>query len=169
MSSINSRIVNDKLMLFRVSFRNSKITYASENIKKSFINLLSYSLNDMDFSQNSSLYLFLNSYAEHLNLKGFNFLDNKINLSENDLKYNINGILGIYKVKIKTGNFLIDLIPFLGIKKYRFKMFLLFELLFIRYLLISIDDSKNMKSHLITYNINKIITGLDLKKMKMIY
>lgn len=34
MSSINSRIVNDKLMLFRVSFRNSKIIYASENIKK---------------------------------------------------------------------------------------------------------------------------------------
>lgn len=164
MSSINSRIVNDKLMLFRVSFRNSKIIYASENIKKAFVNLLAYSLTDMDFSQNSSLYLFLNSYAEHLNLKGFNFLNNKLNLSENDVKSNINDIVSTYKEKIKTGNFLVDIFPFLGIKKYRFKMFFLFELLFIRYLLISIDNSKNMKSHLITDDINKIIAFLNLTK-----
>ena len=164
MIGINSRIVNDKLILFSISFGSNKIIYASENIKKAFINLLAYSLNDMDFSKNCSLYLFLNSYAKHLNLKGFNFLDNKLNLSENDLKSNINYIVAIYKEKIKTGNFLVDLLPFLGIKKYIFKMFFLFELLFIRYLLISIDNGKNIKSHLMTDDINKIIIELYLNE-----
>lgn len=134
MSSINARIVNDKLMLFRVSLRNNKIISVSEKIKKSYITLLAYYLKDMDFSQNSSLYLFLNSYAEHINLIGYNFLDYKIDITQKDLKNHIKNISVTSFIKYKTGNRFIDFIPFLGIKKYDFRMYFLIELFFIRYL-----------------------------------
>lgn len=158
MGNKKSRFINDNLMLFRISLRNNKIKIADENIRISFIKLLSYYLKDMDFSQNSSLYLFLNSYAEHLNLKDYNF-SKDIHI-DNDLNTILNG----YKGKIKTGNFFIDIIPFLGIKKYDFRMFFLFELLFIRYLIIAIDDRKNIKSHIINDDINKLIIDFKLSK-----
>ena len=158
MDRINSIMLNNKLMLFRISLRNLKLLYFNDDIRCSFINLLVYYLKDMDLSENSSLYLFLNSYMKHLNLKDYNFSnDNQINDSLNTIS---NG----YKEKIKTGNFFIDIIPFLGIKKYDFRMFFLFELLFIRYLIIAIDDRKNIKSYIINDDINKLIIDFKLTK-----
>lgn len=158
MNKINSIILNNKLMLFRISLRNLKLLYFNDDIKCSFINLLAYYLKDMDLSENSSIYLFLNSYVKHLNLKDYIFPD------DNQINDSLNTISNGYKEKIKTGNFLIDIIPFLGIKKYDFRMLFLFELLFIRYLIISIDDRKNIKSYIINDDINKLIIDFKLTK-----
>ena len=124
MGNKKSRFVNDSFMLFRVSLRNDKIKIADENVRESFIKLLSYYLKDMDFSQNSSLYLFLNSYAEHLNLKNLNFLDYKNDLTEKELNDHIKMIKKLHRIEV-NGELL----------KYKFKMFFLFTLFFIRYLL----------------------------------
>ena len=135
MDRINSIMLNNKLMLFRISLRNLKLLYFNDDIRCSFINLLVYYLKDMDLSENSSLYLFLNSYMKHLNLKDYNFSnDNQINDSLNTIS---NG----YKEKIKTGNFFIDIIPFLGIK-----------------------NRKNIKSYIINDDINKLIIDFKLTK-----
>ncbi|MDO6993453.1 dynamin family protein [Brachyspira innocens] len=158
MNKINSIMLNNKLMLFRISLKNLKLLYFNDNIRFSFINLLSYYLKDMDISEDSSLYLFLHSYANHLNFKDYNFPN------DNQIDNDINTILNGYKEKLKTGNFFIDIIPFLGIKKYNFRIFFLFELLFIRYLIIAIDDRKNIKNHIVNEDINKLITYFKLNK-----
>ena len=80
--AVKSRFINDQLMLFRISLKEEKIIMANEDIKIAFINLLAFYLRDLDFSENSSLYLLLNSYASHLNLKDFNFLNYKNKISE---------------------------------------------------------------------------------------
>ena len=146
MSSVNSRIVNDKLMLFRVSFKNSKVISESEKIKKSYIVLLAYYLKDMDFSQNSSLYLFLNSYADHMNIQGYDFLNYKESLSQKELKKHIKNVSIVCSIKYKTGNKFIDFFPFLGVRKYDFRLYFLIELFFIRYLIFlsNADEKKDI-------------------------
>lgn len=160
--SSSKRFINDQLMLFRISLKDEKIIIASEDIKIAFINLLAFYLKDMDFSANSSLYLFLNSYASHLNLKGFNFLNYKPKINEQELQNYIKNISKIFKCKEKTGNFIIDIIPFLGIKKYRFRLFFLFNLFFIRYLSLMTNVSKRIKNNFITEDIDYLAKYLKL-------
>lgn len=159
---VESRFVNDQLMLFRISLREEKIILANEDTKLAFINLLAFYLKDMDFSDNSSLYLFLNSYASHLNLKDFNFLNYKPEISEKDFKNYIKKISKIVKVKEKTGNFIIDIIPFIGIKKYRFRLFFLFNLLFIRYLCLMTNIKNSNKNNLMMEDIERLSEYINL-------
>lgn len=156
-----SRFINDKLMLFRISLKEEKIIIANEDIKKAFINLLAFYLKDMDFSENNSLYLFLNSYASHLNLKDINFLNYRPNINEKELKKYIKKISKIFKIKQKTGNFIIDMIPFFGIKKYRFRLFFLFYLFFIRYLSL-MTNAGDIKNNFLIEDIEYLTKSLNL-------
>lgn len=147
-----SRFINDKLMLFRISLEEEIISIADKDVRTAFINLLAFYLRDMDFSYNSSLYLFLNSYASRLNIKDFNFLNYKPQIANKELENYIKKISKICKIKEKTENFLIDIIPFLGVKKYRFRLFFLFNLFFIRYLLLIDNISKGARQNLVIEN-----------------
>lgn len=164
--AIKNRFVNDQLMLFRISLREEKIILANKDTKLAFINLLAFYLKDMDFSDNSSLYLFLNSYVSHLNLKDFNFLNYKPEISEKDLKNYIKKISKIFKVKEKTGNLIIDIIPFIGIKKYRFRLFFLFNLLFIRYLCLMTNIKNSNKNNLMMEDIERLAEYINLNDVE---
>lgn len=162
MDNIESRFINDQLMLFRISLREEKIIMANNDIKIAFINLLAFYLRDLDFSENGSLYLFLNSYANHLNLEGFNFLNYKDKISKNELQNYIKEISKILKVKEKTRNFIIDIIPFIGFKKYRFRLFFLFNLFFIRYLSLMTNIKNSNKYNLMTKDIEHLVEYINL-------
>ena len=140
------RIVNDRLMLFRMSFDENKLNIFSKDIRIDYINSLAYYLRDLDLSENNTLYLFLKSYAEHIGV--------------NDINTNNSYIKSIYKIH-KTNE---KKKLFLFIKRneiYRLKMLFLFELFFIRYLVCM--SSKNINNNMnIESDIDFLIENLYL-------
>lgn len=131
------RYINDRLILLRFSFNDSKLNNIKSNFRLSYLYLLEYHLKDL--YQNTTLDIFLQNYSKALYIKP-NF-----NQNNNDKYYTCRKL--IYKI-VKGKNDRFKKIPFIY-KNYRFKMIFLFELFFIRYLIGSENDNYDKINNLI--------------------
>lgn len=129
------RYINDRLILLRFSFNDSKLNNMKSNFRLCYLYLLEYYLNDL--YKNNALEIFFQNYSNALNIE-CNFEKN------NDIR---SYIKQIYKI-VKGKNDKFKKIPFIY-KNYRFKMIFLFELFFIRYLIGSENDNYDKINNLI--------------------
>ncbi|WP_297248302.1 dynamin family protein [uncultured Brachyspira sp.] len=129
------RYINDRLILLRFAFNDSKLNNMKSNFRSSYLYLLEYYLKDL--YKNTALNIFLKNYSNALNIES-NFNEN------NNILFCVKQI---YKI-VKGKNDKFKNIPFIY-KNYRFKMIFLFELFFIRYLIGSENDNYDKINNLI--------------------
>lgn len=129
------RYINDRLILLRFSFNDSKLNNMKSNFRLCYLYLLEYYLNDL--YKNTVLEIFFQNYSKALNIE--------CNFEKNN---NIGScVKQIYKI-VKGKNDKFKKIPFIY-KNYRFKMIFLFELFFTRYLIGSENDNYDKINNLI--------------------